>query len=209
MEGMWARFFPATVKTFELINSGAIGEIKYMRADFGFAAPFNPDGRVFNLKLGGGAQLDVGVYPMFLTLLFLGKPDKVQASVHRGSTGADETTAVQLSYADGKSAHFVSSIVAFTPQQADIIGTTGIITMHSPAHKSQLITITRKDSAGERFDFPFSGLGFEYEVAHVTECLQKNLKESPLMPLSLSLTMAETADEILRQGNVVYPTGIN
>src|SRR6267378_5773363 len=66
MEGMWSRFFPATIKTLELIRAGVIGEIKFLRADFGFVAPYDPDGRVFNLKLGGGAQLDVGVYPMFL-----------------------------------------------------------------------------------------------------------------------------------------------
>lgn len=205
MEGMWSRFFPATIKTLELIRSNAIGDVKYMRADFGFAAPFNPEGRVFNLALGGGAQLDVGVYTMFLTLLFLGKPAKIQAAVTRSSTGADETAAVQLTFPNGCIAHFMSSIVAFTPQQADIVGTTGYITMTTPAHKSQLITITRRDMPVERFEFPFTGFGFEYQLAHVTECMTKGLTESPLMPHSLSLLMAETADEILRQGGIVYP----
>jgi len=136
MEGMWSRFFPATIKTVDLIRAGVIGEIKFLRADFGFVAPYNPEGRVFNLKLGGGAQLDVGVYPMFLALLVLGKPQKIQALAQRALTGADETTSAQFYFKNGSIAHIVSSVAADTAKQAEIIGTLGTLVMHSPWHKS-------------------------------------------------------------------------
>ena len=205
MEGMWSRFFPATIKTLELIRAGVIGEIKFLRADFGFVAPYNPEGRVFNLKLGGGAQLDVGVYPMFLALLILGKPEKIQALAQRALTGADETTSAQFYFKNGSIAHIMSSVAADTPKQAEIIGTLGTIVMHTPWHKSQAITIKKNTGETEPIDLPYSGIGFEFQLAHATACMQNGLKESSLMPHDLSLWMAGTADEILSQGGIVYP----
>lgn len=204
MEGMWSRFFPATLKVLELIQSGTIGEVRFLRADFGFKAPYLPEGRVFNLQLGGGAQLDVGVYPMFLALLILGEPAKIQASARIATTGADETTGVQLTFRNGSIAHILSSVVADTPKHAEIVGTDGTITMHTPWHKSQSITVKRNATAAEHFDFPFEGIGFEFQLAHVTECMQSGLKQSDLLPLDFSLLMARTADEILGQCGVVY-----
>jgi predicted dehydrogenase len=205
MEGMWSRFFPATVKALELVKANAIGEVKFLRADFGFASAFNPDGRVFNLQLGGGAQLDVGVYPMFLALLLLGKPEKIQAMAQRSVTGADETTSVQFHFERGGIAHILSSIAADTPKQAEIIGTTGTITMHTPWHKSQQVTIRRNDAGTETFDLPYSGIGFAFELQEVTNCIAGGKKECALMSLDFSLMMAEVADEILKQCGVVYP----
>jgi len=205
MEGMWSRFFPSTLKTLELIRAGTIGEIRFLRADFGFVAPYDPVGRVFNLKLGGGAQLDVGVYPMFLALLILGKPEKIQALSKRILTGADETTSAQFYFKNGSIAHIASSVAIDTPKQAEIIGSLGTIVMHTPWHKSQSITVALNTGKSERIDLPYSGLGFEFQLAHATACMQDGLKESRLMPHSLSLWMAETADEILRQGGIVYP----
>ena len=205
MEGMWSRFFPAIRKTVELVRSGAIGEIRFMRADFGFSAPHDPNNRVLNLALGGGAQLDVGVYPMFLVLLLMGKPTQVQATARLAATGADETTAVQFCFQDGGIAHILSSIAADTPKQADIIGTSGTLTLHTPWHKSEKLTLKHPDGKTDVFDFPFTGFGFDYEVAEVSSTILAGKKESDLLPLDFSLLMAEVADEILKQSHVVYP----
>jgi len=208
MEGMWTRFFPAIIKTMQLIQEGAIGEIKFIRADFGFAAPHDPAHRVLNLKLGGGAQLDVGVYPMFLALLIGGIPKAIHAVSTLAITGADETTGVEFSFENGIIAHILSSIVLDTPKLAEIFGTKGSITLQTPWHKSPLAILKKNSGEQETFSFPFEGVGFHYELHHTTECMQKGLKESNLMPLSLSIQMAKTADEILRQGGIVYPTAI-
>jgi predicted dehydrogenase len=204
MEGMWSRFFPATIKTLELIRSGVIGEVKFLRADFGFAAPFNSDGRIFNLALGGGAQLDVGVYPMFLALLMLGKPDKIQVAAQLATTGADETTAAQFHFRNGSIAHILSSIVADTPKRAEIIGSLGTLTMHTPWHKSLAVTVKLNSGEISTYDFPFSGFGFQYELEEVTKSLLAGKKESDMMPLDFSLLMAEVADEVLKQAGVRY-----
>lgn len=91
MEVMWTRFLPATEKMLELVQQGAIGDIHTITADFCFNAPFDPQGRLYNPALGGGALLDVGIYPLFLALLLLGRPKKIRARAKLSVTGVDES----------------------------------------------------------------------------------------------------------------------
>jgi predicted dehydrogenase len=79
MEAMWTRFMPLMQQTIDLIGEGKIGTLKYIRADFGFLSSFNPEGRLYNLRLGGGSLLDIGIYPLFLCLQLLGEPDEIRA----------------------------------------------------------------------------------------------------------------------------------
>lgn len=204
MEGMWSRFFPVIHKALELIKSGTIGEIKYLQADFGFPAPLNPDSRIYNLALGGGAQLDVGVYPLFLAMLFLGKPDETRAFSHLASTGADATTGVLFNYKSGAIAHIFSSIVNDTPKEAFIMGTKGRLHIHSPWYKSMHLTLQLNSGEKTEFPFPHSGNGFEFQIEEVVRCLNEGKIESDLMPHRMSLLMAEVSDEIRRQGGVKY-----
>ncbi len=204
MEGMWSRFFPSLLKAQELIASGAIGQIQYVHADFGFSAPVNLEGRVYNMALGGGAQLDVGVYPLFLVLCLLGKPVEIKAMSTKASTGADATTSAELKFASGAIGHIFSSIVADSPKDAHIVGDKGRLILQAPWHKSE--TVSFLPNGGERQDFryPHSGNGFEFQIRAVVESLNAGKKECDLMPHSLSLNMAEVADEILRQAEVRY-----
>lgn len=204
MEGMWSRFFPAIHKTLELIQSGAIGEIKFLHADFGFASPLNLEGRVYNLVLGGGAQLDVGVYPLFFALLVLGKPDAVKSFSQLATTGADATTSALFNYASGAIAHIASSIVTDSVKDAHVMGTLGRITIQAPWHKSQLVSLRLNSGEVTEFSFPHSGNGFEFQIQEVVRCLAEKEIESNLMPHRLSLLMAEVSDEIRRQGGVAY-----
>jgi predicted dehydrogenase len=204
MEAMWSRFFPATKKMLELAHSGIIGEVKYVHAAFGFASPVNYEGRVYNMALGGGAQLDVGVYPLFLSLLLLGKPNEVKSFSHLAPTGADVTTSALLSYKNGSIANVLSSIVTDSPKDAFIMGTLGKIIMHSPWHKSQQLSVRLNSGEVTEYPFPFPGNGFQFQIEEVVNCLRAGKKESELMPHSLSLIMAEVSDEIRKQGGVKY-----
>ncbi len=204
MEGMWSRFFPATHKALELIQSGAIGEVKYLTADFGFAAPVNLENRVYKMSLGGGAQLDVGVYPMFLALLVLGKPKEIKSFSELASTGADTTTSALMGYENGAIAHILSSIVTDSPKDAIIMGTLGRVTLHAPWHKSQQVSLRMNSGEATDHSFPHSGNGFEFQVEEVVKCLKENKLESNLMPHHFSLLMAEVSDEIRRQGGIRY-----
>jgi predicted dehydrogenase len=205
MEGMWSRFFPYLHKTLELIQAGTIGEVQFVRADFGFTYPFDPQSRVYNIDLAAGAQLDVGIYPMFLALVLLGKPDRIQALAKRTGSGVDIATSAQFFFRNGSMAHIFSSVVTESPKQAEIMGTLGTLTIHAPWYKSQAITVKNNDGTEQLFQFPFEGFGFQYQLQHVTECMQEGLKESPLMSFDFTLMMAEVADKILSQCDVVYP----
>ncbi|PJF45754.1 MAG: dehydrogenase, partial [Candidatus Thermofonsia Clade 3 bacterium] len=98
MEAMWTRFLPIMVETRRLIAEGAIGKVQMIQADFGFRASFNPASRLFDPALGGGALLDVGVYPISLASMLLGRPDRIAAVATLGATGIDENTGVLLGF---------------------------------------------------------------------------------------------------------------
>jgi len=204
MEAMWSRFLPIIEKTMELVNAGEVGEIKYVSADFGFVAPFDKNSRLYNMSLGGGSLLDVGIYPLFLVLLLLGKPDEIKAFSQLAVTGADETTNAMLFYKNGIMANILSSITAQTPITAAITGTKGTIFLDRPWYKGSQISIRKNDLVTDTFSLPYGDNGFEFQIQEVQDCLEQGLKESPKMPLSLSLLLSDVMDDICRLGNIRY-----
>ena len=204
MEAMWTRFLPIINKTLQLIKSGEAGELKYLRADFGFAAPVDTGSRLYDLKLGGGSLLDVGIYPLFLALLILGKPDEIKAFAHKAVTGADETTNALLFYKDGKMANILSSINAHTPLTAEITGTGGTIILDRPWYKGTVLHVCRKDTITDSFSLPYGDNGFEFQIQEVQECLQKGLTESEMMPLDFSLLLSNTMENINDISAIMY-----
>ncbi|MFT3935062.1 MAG: Gfo/Idh/MocA family oxidoreductase [Chitinophagaceae bacterium] len=205
MEAMWSRFLPIIIKTMELVKNGEIGEMKYLRADFGFVAPFNENSRLYNLALGGGAQLDIGVYPMFLALLLMGKPDEIKTFSHLATTGADETTNAVFYYKNGMMANILSSIVAQTPLTAEISGTEGTIILDRPWYKGSQIQVRKKDIITETISLPYGDNGFEFQIQEVQQCISTNKTESNLLPLDFSLLMSSVAEEICVAGGIRYP----
>ena len=205
MEAMWSRFIPALVQMKEVIDKGEIGDIKFMHADFGFVAPNNLDMRTFNKSLGGGAQLDVGVYPMFLALWLLGKPDYIKAFAALASTGADENTTALFGYKSGATASIFSSFVADSVKEAIITGTKGTITVHAAWHKAVSFTVKKNDmDQSEFFEFPYPSNGLQFQAVEAMQCLREGKTESSKLSLDMSLMMAEVADEIKRQIGVRY-----
>ena len=114
MEAFWTRFFPAIAQALALVAAGHIGEVKHLVADFGFAAPYQPEGRLFNPALAGGSLQDVGVYPLFISQLFLGEPTAVGAVAALSPTGVDLNCAVSLAYPGGATASLFSTIAVQT-----------------------------------------------------------------------------------------------
>jgi predicted dehydrogenase len=204
MEAMWSRFIPALVKMKEVIDSGTIGEIKFMHADFGFISPPDLNLRTFNKALGGGAQLDVGVYPMFLALWLLGKPDSVKATASLAVTGADDNTAALLSYKNGAVASIYSSFIADSVKEATITGTKGTITVQTAWHKATSFIVKENNEKSELFELAYKSNGLQFQAAEVIQCLREGKTESQKLSLDMSLLMAETADEIKRQIGVRY-----
>lgn len=204
MEAMWTRFLPLTQRITEMIAGGKIGGIKYVRADFGFLAPFQPASRLYDLRLGGGSLLDIGIYPLFLCLYLLGKPGKIRAAGHLAPTGADETCHVLLTWDDGRSAVITSTLACSTSLTAEIAGTGGSIRIPTPWYKNDRLTWYPSGQPEETIVLEPVVNGFEYQIREVSRCLEAGLIESPSMSHAFSLTMSETMDEIRRQIGVTY-----
>jgi predicted dehydrogenase len=205
MEAMWTRFLPIMESVSGLIREGCLGTIHHVRADFGFKAPFNPEGRLYNLRLGGGSLLDIGVYPLFLCLFLLGEPDEIHAAAHLAPTGADETCQALLHYDDGRSAAIHSTLACQTSITAEIAGTEGMIRIPSPWYKNDRFLLERPGE--EPRPYPLTPMinGFEYQIQEMMACLEQGLTESPRMPHSLSLAMSRVMDSIRGQCGIVYP----
>ena len=204
MEAMWSRFLPAYVALRDLLDEGRIGEPLLVEADFGWRSPVVPTDRHYDLEQGGGALLDLGVYPVQLCSLVLGTPDAVVAQGHVGSTGVDEVSAAVLHYPDGRLGVVKSAIRTPLACTARIAGTEGSIDlpafMHCPDH------LIVRDTTGEhRIDARWEGEGLRFQVDEVHRCLDAGLLESPRMPWRESIAIAEVLDAIRAQIGMRYP----
>jgi predicted dehydrogenase len=204
MEAMWTRFIPGTEKVLELIANGAIGSIELVKADFGFKGDGNLESRVYNKSLGAGSLLDIGIYPVYLSLLLCGVPDTIRAIANFTNTGVDASTSMLFGYASGTNACLESTIIADTPIEALIFGTNGSLQMHSRFHHTKEITLKLNDGKMESFNQDYTGNGYYHEILEVMHCLQHGLTESPKMPHSISLNLMQILDEVREKIGLRY-----
>jgi predicted dehydrogenase len=205
MEAMWTRFLPPLVQVREWLARGAIGEPRMVMADFGFRTEWNPQGRALNPHLGGGALLDVGIYPLALaSMVFGGAPSKITGQCHLGETGVDEQSGMVLAYPRGALAVLTCAVRTQTAHEARIMGTEGAIYLPDFWHATSA-TLTIPGRAPETATPLQVGNGYNYEAIEVGTCLRAGLKESPLMPLSETLSTMRTMDELRRQWGLMYP----
>lgn len=204
MEGMWTRFFPVMTRLREIISSGAIGDVRMVTADFGFRGGLDPESRLFNPSLGGGALMDVGIYPVAFASMILGTPDRIESMATIGSTGVDEQAGVLMGYAGGEIAVLHTAIRTQTQIEAAVMGTEGQIRIKHPFYKSKSLTLTCGGKT-ETVEMPYESTGFQFEAAEVGTCLREGKTESEIIPLSESLTIMSTLDTIRSQWGLKYP----
>ncbi len=204
MEALWTRFVPTFEEMLRLLQDGAIGELKMLRADFGFRANFPPEHRVFNTSLGGGALLDVGIYPIYLALATLGMPENIKASAVFGESGADDSCALIFEYPGNRLAVLDASIALKTNTEAFLYGEKGTIHLHARFHQPHELSLSFYDKPSEHVAIPFTGYGYFHEIVEVNECLLAGKKESEKMPLHFSLQMMEVLDWAREETGIVY-----
>lgn len=209
MEALWTRFIPAVDYALALVGQGEIGDVHTVKADFGFHMPFDPHSRLYNKNLGGGSLLDIGIYPALLALFVFGKPlpENVRAAASYTSTEVDASCAFIFDYPDKRLALGHSTIIANTPVEAWIHGTEGTVYLHPRWHQAQKVTVSHYEGDGEQkrdMEFPYEGWGYQFEAAHVMECLSENRLESDLVPLDFTLELVETLDTIREQIGLEY-----
>lgn len=205
MEAMWMRFNPLIVEAQRLVASGRIGDVVNVRADLSRQFTYRADHRLFDLGAGGGALLDLGVYPLTFAWLFLGRPDTVQATGVLSPTGSDASTAVQWGYRSGQVAQLHTSAMVESPLGGLVIGTQGWIRVETAVHRPTAIIIHARDGEEVVIAGDLSGNGYGLQVAEVQRCLRAGKLESPVVPLDDTVAILETIDEARRQIGVRYP----
>ncbi len=205
MEALWTRFLPTIKKTLAIIEKGTIGEVVSLKADFGFKAKVDASSRLFDQNLGGGSLLDVGIYPVFLSLLLLGKPTDIKAVSNIGKTNVDESCAMLLKYPKNKMAILHSSIVTKTSTEAFIYGTKGTIRINTRWHEPTSLTLMLDGKEPKDYFFEFDSNGYRYEAEEVQKCLKAKKLGSQLLSHHFSLDLIELLDEIRMIAGIYYP----
>jgi len=205
MEAIWTQFFPYMVKLKELLKAGELGEIQMIEADFGFKAEVDPTSRLYNIHLGGGALLDIGIYPLFLCHSLLGKPDHISSTATIGSTEVDESTAINLKWKSGAVASLYCTIKADTKTVAKIYGRDKYLEIDSRWHESKSMSLNDKHGLMKAFDFEDQYLGYAYEIMEVNKCILENKRQSEILPLNFSKELMDSLDTIRSQIKLTYP----
>ena len=211
MEAFWTRFQPSFLKALEIVRSEELGKLKVVRSDFAFNAPKDPEKRLYNLSLGGGSLLDIGIYPVFAALSVLGIPDRIKALATFADTGIEESIAMVFKYKGGELASLYSSLATNSFVTTEYNCERGSLLLNRRWMAPTTLTVWKEGNHEETISFETQGFGYHYEAAHVMECLDTGKTESDMMPLDFTLQMMETLDRIRRETGIVFPgrdTGI-
>lgn len=208
MEAFWTRFLPHYVAMKNMLREGKVGTLHYLYAEFGFrpTAPVSP--RIYDPALGGGSLLDIGVYPVFLALDILGRPDEVDAVMTKAPTGVDAQCAVRFQYRTGAIASLFSSFMSNLATGADLGGENGRFRLTHRFHGPTARLEYYPDIVDSRqlIDTEVAkGFGYEYEIQHATDCLLQGLTESPVRTHGDTLLLMETLDRIRQAIGLRYP----
>ncbi len=189
MEAMWTRFQPAIVEARRLLAEGAIGDVVSVQADLGLAREYDPRDRLFAPELGGGALLDLGVYPVSFAQMVLGAPQTVLVVGALEPNGVEGSATLALGWEDGRSAALMSSLHSPMPGEARIFGTRGWMQIPPRFHHPDTLLLHREGRDPEVVQRARTGRGYAHELVEVTECVRAGRTESEAMPLEDTLAV--------------------
>jgi predicted dehydrogenase len=206
MEAMWMRCNPLIRRAKQWVDDGRIGALRSVTVDLSVLFPYDPTHRLYDLAVGGGAMLDLGVYSTTFAHLFLGRPQTMTVTGALADTGADATIAMQWSYADDRYGHVACSSQTPSPCLGQVRGTAGYLTLGPRFHHPSALTfMSFEDAEPETVHVQLPGNGYGPEVEEVARCLRAGLLESPLVPLDDTVEILQIMDEARAQVGVRYP----
>ena len=205
MEAIWSRYLPSYRALVDVLASGRIGTPQQVDADFGFRMRVDPQHRLFDPLQGGGALLDLGIYPLQLSLLVLGPVEQVAATGVIGKTKVDEQVAATLRHEGGGVGVIKAAIRTPLACTARISGTDGWIDLPAFMHCPTSFTVNVVGAGPEVIDAAFDGDGLQFEIREVHRCLDEGRTESPTMSLAETVALATVMDDIRAQIGVSYP----
>jgi predicted dehydrogenase len=198
MEAMWTRFLPHTAEIRRRLEAGELGEVVTVLADHGQWFALDPAHRLFAPALGGGALLDLGIYPVSFASMVLGTPSKVVTLTTPAFTGVDGQTSILLGHPSGAQAVINCTSAAKSPTKAAIVGTDARIEIGQRWYGQTGFTFIPRTGEPRSYDAGVPS-GLRFEADEVARCLSEGLLESPLMPLDETVSIMETMDAVLAQ----------
>ncbi len=205
MEAMWSRFLPNVQTARQIHDSGRLGELRMIMADFGFRKDWDPTNRLLNPDLAGGGLLDVGIYPLSLMSYFLGQPEEVHGVAHIGDSGVDEQAAVALKYPGGRIGSMTCGVRTHTPMEVWLLGTEAKVHLHHAWWRGGALTVLQEQHPQETIEPEMVGNGYNYEADEVARCVFAGKTESEIMPLDETLSLARTMDALRASWGLRYP----
>ena len=199
MEAMWTRFLPHVAEIRRLLAERALGEVVTVTADHGQWFAQDREFRLFAPELGGGALLDLGVYPVSFASMVLGKPDRIVTLLDPAFTGVDGQTSMLFGYASGAQAVLTCTLFAKSPTRGAIVGTDAWIEIDGDFYAPTSFDVISRTGERTRFEAPHEGRGLWHEAEEVARCLREGLLESPFMPLDESVEIMQTMDAVLQR----------
>jgi predicted dehydrogenase len=206
LEAMWTRWLPHMVRIREILKAGTLGDVRTVIADHNQRISEDPQHRINAPELGGGALLDLGIYPISFAWDVFGKPQTVQSISSPTPTGVDRQTAVLFSYSDGQQAVLHTASDTKGPNRASIIGTKGWIEIERTFYMPTSFTVFASDgSVIERYEHPVKNRGMQYQAWEAERLITSGLTASDVLPTSQSIEIMEVLDQIRAQIGLVYP----
>jgi predicted dehydrogenase len=206
MEAMWTRYLPHMIRIREIIESGTLGEIRAVFADHTQRISDDPAHRLNALELGGGALLDLGIYPVSFAWDMLGAPTSITAIARLGGTGADTEVATIFTHASGAVSTTLSSSRAAGPNTAHVVGTEGRIDIDRVWYTPTSFRVTAPDGTVlEEFVSDVEGRGMQFQALAAEEIIAGGATDSERLPIDETVAIMETLDAVRRQIGLRYP----
>ena len=199
MEAMWTRFLPHMTVVRNWLEQGVLGDIVTVTADHGQWFAEDAEFRLFSPQLGGGALLDLGVYPVSFASMVLGKPSRIVSMIDAAFTGVDAQTSMLFGYDSGAQAVLTCTLRAKSPTRAAIVGSDARIELDGDFYAPTAVTLVPREGDPIRVESVHEGRGLRHEADEVARRLAAGDTESRVMPLDETVSIMETMDTVLAQ----------
>jgi predicted dehydrogenase len=206
LEAMWTRWLPHMIRLREIIAEGTIGDVRTVIADHNQKLSTDPHHRMNAPELGGGALLDLGIYPVSLAWDVLGKPQTIKAISSPTATGVDRQTAILFEYPDGQQALLHCALDTAGPNAASVIGTAGWVEIDRVFYTPTSFTVFNSNgNVVERFEQVVKNRGMQYQAWEAERLVATGQLSGEILPTSETVAIMESLDEIRAQIGLVYP----
>ncbi|MCP1412402.1 Gfo/Idh/MocA family protein [Paenarthrobacter sp. A20] len=205
LEAMWTRFLPHMIRVRDIIAAGTIGEVRKVVASHNQSLPQDPAHRLNDPALGGGALLDLGIYPVSFAFDILGTPAAIRASASMSATGVDRQTAAIFEYTNGAQAIVDCELDAASANRAMVIGTNGWIDIEHTWYNPVPFTVHAVDgSVIERYDEPVGSRGMQFQAAELERLVRDGSTAGTVLPPAETVAIMAAMDEMRRQIGLSY-----